>query len=113
MKGISMVKVALLAGGLGTRLSDEMESRPKPMLRVGEYPILWHMMKYFFCFYFSDFFVATGYKGEIIKNDFCSCHTFFDSILWCEIKTAYAETSRLQSTEYSMSIFSGFPVFLF
>lgn len=69
-----MVKVALLAGGLGTRLSEETELRPKPMVQIGEYPILWHIMKYFSCFHFNDFYVATGYREEIIKDYFCNYH---------------------------------------
>jgi len=81
MKGISMVKVALLAGGLGTRLSEETESRPKPMVQIGEYPILWHIMKYFSCFHFNDFYVATGYKEEIIKNYFCNYHATCGSMM--------------------------------
>jgi glucose-1-phosphate cytidylyltransferase len=62
------MKVALLAGGLGTRLAEETESRPKPMVEIGGRPILWHIMKYFAHFGHRDFVIALGYKGEHIKR---------------------------------------------
>ncbi len=76
-----MTKIVLLAGGLGTRLSEETELRPKPMVQVGEYPILWHIMKYFACFDFKDFYVALGYKEEVIKEYFASYHQTFGSMM--------------------------------
>lgn len=75
-----MTKVALLAGGLGTRLSEETDVKPKPMVAVGDRPILWHIMKYFSCFGLEDFFVATGYKGEIIKSYFTNYRMIDGSI---------------------------------
>jgi glucose-1-phosphate cytidylyltransferase len=64
------MKVAILAGGLGTRLSEETVVRPKPMVEVGEQPILWHIMKHYSHFGFKDFVIALGYKGEYIKRYF-------------------------------------------
>jgi glucose-1-phosphate cytidylyltransferase len=64
------VKVVILAGGLGTRLSEETASRPKPMVEIGERPILWHIMKTYSHFGFSDFVVCLGYKGYVIKEYF-------------------------------------------
>jgi glucose-1-phosphate cytidylyltransferase len=64
------MKVGILAGGLGTRLSEETELRPKPMVEIGSQPILWHIMKYYEHFGFRDFAVALGYKGEYIKRWF-------------------------------------------
>jgi glucose-1-phosphate cytidylyltransferase len=64
------MKVVLLAGGLGTRLREETEYRPKPMVEVGGRPILWHIMKNFSCFGLTEFVVCTGYKGEMIKEYF-------------------------------------------
>ena len=64
------MKVVILAGGLGTRLAEETEIKPKPMIEIGGYPILWHIMKHYAHYGFKDFFVALGYKGEIIKRYF-------------------------------------------
>lgn len=62
------MKVAILAGGLGSRLSEETEVKPKPMVEIGEIPILWHIMSYYATYSFRDFVVALGYKGEVIKR---------------------------------------------
>ncbi len=62
------VKVAILAGGKGTRISEETELRPKPMVEIGGRPILWHIMKQYYHFGFSEFAIALGYKGEHIKR---------------------------------------------
>jgi glucose-1-phosphate cytidylyltransferase len=64
------MKVALLAGGLGTRLTEETETKPKPMAEVGGRPILWHIMKSYASRGFKEFVVALGYKGEVIKRYF-------------------------------------------
>lgn len=64
------IKVVILCGGLGTRLREETEFRPKPMVNIGSRPILWHIMKYFSQFGCQDFVLALGYKGEMIKNYF-------------------------------------------
>jgi len=64
------MKVVLLAGGLGTRLREETEIKPKPMVEVGGHPILWHIMKRYAAFGYVDFIVCAGYKGEVIKNWF-------------------------------------------
>ena len=62
------MKVAILAGGLGSRLAEETEIRPKPMVEIGSMPILWHIMKYYGHFGYDDFVIALGYKGEVIKK---------------------------------------------
>jgi glucose-1-phosphate cytidylyltransferase len=62
------VKVIILAGGLGTRISEETANKPKPMVLLDDKPILWHLMSIFAKQGFSDFVVATGYKGEIIQS---------------------------------------------
>lgn len=64
------MKVALLAGGLGTRLAEETELKPKPMVEIGGRPILWHIMKHYSHFGFQEFCVALGYRGEVIKRYF-------------------------------------------
>ncbi len=62
------MKVALLAGGLGTRLAEETVTRPKPMVEIGNQPILWHIMRHYGHYGFDDFVIALGYKGEYIKR---------------------------------------------
>jgi len=62
------VKVAILAGGLGSRLQEETEIKPKPMVEIGGRPILWHIMKIYAAHGFNDFLVALGYKGDYIKR---------------------------------------------
>ena len=64
------MKVILLAGGLGTRLSEETSLKPKPMVEVGGMPILWHIMKIYSSYGYNDFIVCLGYKGYIIKEYF-------------------------------------------
>lgn len=64
------MKVVLLAGGLGTRMREETEFRPKPMVEVGGKPVLWHIMKIFASYGHTEFIICAGYKGEQIKNYF-------------------------------------------
>ncbi len=68
------MKVVILAGGLGTRLSEETELRPKPMVEIGHRPILWHIMKHYAHHGFEEFFLALGYKGEQVKRYFLDYH---------------------------------------
>jgi glucose-1-phosphate cytidylyltransferase len=64
------VKTLILAGGFGSRLAEETEVRPKPMVEIGGQPILWHIMKMYSAYGFEDFVIALGYKGEYIKKYF-------------------------------------------
>ena len=64
------MKVVILAGGLGTRISEESHLRPKPMITIGDQPILWHIMKYYSAFGYNDFVICCGYKGHMIKEYF-------------------------------------------
>jgi len=64
------MKVAILAGGVGSRLSEETQLKPKPMVEIGGRPILWHIMKHYSHFGFNEFVIALGYKGEQIKKYF-------------------------------------------
>ena len=74
------MKVVLLAGGLGTRLTEETEIRPKPMIEIGGRPILWHIMKHYAHYGFQEFLVALGYKGEYIKRYFLDYYTLNGSM---------------------------------
>lgn len=62
------MKVAILAGGFGSRLAEETEIKPKPMVEIGGRPILWHIMMHYSFYGFNDFVIALGYKGEVIKK---------------------------------------------
>ena len=62
------MKVVILAGGLGTRISEESHLRPKPMIEIGNMPILWHILKYYSHFGLSEFVICCGYKGMSSKN---------------------------------------------
>jgi len=64
------MKVVILCGGMGTRLREETEFRPKPMVKIGTKPILWHIMKHYACHGFNEFVLCLGYKGEVIKEYF-------------------------------------------
>ena len=66
------MKVVILAGGLGTRLSEETALRPKPMVEIGGMPIIWHIMKLYSYFGFNDFVICCGYKGYYIKEYFAN-----------------------------------------
>src|ERR1700741_3874935 len=66
------MKVVILAGGLGTRLSEETDIRPKPMVEIGGKPILWHIMKIYSHYGYNEFIVCLGYKGHVIKEYFAN-----------------------------------------
>jgi glucose-1-phosphate cytidylyltransferase len=69
---ISDLKVVILAGGRGTRLTEETSSRPKPMVEIGGRPILWHIMKIYSQYGANDFIICLGYKGYMIKEYFAN-----------------------------------------
>lgn len=64
------MKVVILCGGLGTRLAEETQTKPKPMVKIGNKPIVWHIIKYYKYFGFNNFILATGYKSRILENYF-------------------------------------------
>jgi glucose-1-phosphate cytidylyltransferase len=66
------MKTVILAGGYGTRISEESSVRPKPMVEIGNKPILWHIMKIYACYDIHDFIICCGYKGEVIKQYFAN-----------------------------------------
>jgi glucose-1-phosphate cytidylyltransferase len=68
------MKTVILAGGLGTRLSEETVVKPKPMVEIGGKPILWHIMSTYWVHGFNEFIIALGYKGEVIKEYFLNYH---------------------------------------
>ena len=69
---LSIMKVVLLAGGLGTRISEESQYKPKPMIEIGGKPILWHIMKEYSYYGFNEFIICAGYKQHVIKDWFAN-----------------------------------------
>jgi len=78
--GKAIVKVVILAGGFGTRLGKEIDTTPKPMVMIGERPILWHIMKHYAHYGFKEFFIALGYKGDVIKRYFLDYYTLYGNL---------------------------------
>lgn len=74
------MKVVILAGGLGTRLSEETDLKPKPMIEIGGRPILWHIMKSYSYWGFNEFVILTGYKSHVIKEYFINYYTRYSDI---------------------------------
>ncbi len=70
------MKVIILAGGMGTRISEESYLKPKPMIEIGGLPILWHIMKYYSSFGYHEFIICCGYKGHLIKEYFADYYLY-------------------------------------
>ncbi len=74
------MKTVILAGGMGTRLSEETITRPKPMVEIGEHPILWHLMNFYAAQGMREFVLALGYKGDMIKEYFLNFYALNNSL---------------------------------
>ena len=75
-----VMKAVILAGGLGTRISEETYIKPKPMIEIGGMPLLWHIMKTYSFYGINDFIICCGYKAEVIKEyflNYCSLNSDF------------------------------------
>lgn len=97
------MKVAILAGGYGTRLAEETEIRPKPMVEIGGKPILWHIMMHYAHYGFKDFVIALGYKGEAIKKymvDYCS----LNSDLTIDLKSGKIHTEQGDKPDWMVKL---------
>jgi glucose-1-phosphate cytidylyltransferase len=86
------MKVGILGGGLGTRLTEETEVRPKPMVEIGGKPILWHIMRHYLRHGFNHFVIALGYKGEYIKRYMVDYRTYNDSNLTVDMHNGEVKT---------------------
>jgi glucose-1-phosphate cytidylyltransferase len=97
------MEVVILAGGLGTRLSEETDIKPKPMVEVGGKPILWHIMKIYESYGFNNFTLALGYKGEVIKDYFINYHAY-SSDLAIKLKNGEVSFSNRVSEDWNVSL---------
>lgn len=74
------MKVVILAGGLGTRISEESHLKPKPMIEIGDRPILWHIMKFYSSYGYNEFIICLGYKGNLIKRFFADYYLYTSNV---------------------------------
>src|SRR5262245_13752954 len=89
------MRAVLLAGGLGTRLAEETEVRPKPMVEIGGRPILWHIMSHFATYRITEFVVALGYKSEVVKRFFIEYTRYLGSL---SVNLTHGEVTHLEET---------------
>ena len=94
------MKVVVLCGGLGTRLREETEYRPKPMVEIGGRPILWHIMKLYAHRGFSDFVLCLGYRGNTIKDYFLNYEAMNNDFTIC-----LGQQSKIQFNEWGRPLF--------
>jgi glucose-1-phosphate cytidylyltransferase len=97
------MKIIILCGGLGTRLSEETQVKPKPMVEIGGRPILWHIMKIYERHGFNDFMLALGYKGEVIKDYFLNYHARL-SDLTVHLKNGQIDYSNPTAEDWRVSL---------
>ena len=97
------MKVILLAGGFGTRLSEYTESLPKPMVTIGGKPILWHIMKYYAHFGHNQFYVALGYKAEVVKEYFLHYRTI-NTDFTVNLKSGEVNTHQQDEVDWEVTL---------
>lgn len=99
------MKTVILSGGIGYRLKEETEFKPKPMVLIGNKPILWHIMKIYSHFGFNDFIIALGYKGDYIKDYFLN-QNYFQHDFTLHTKTGRTKIHRESVTERGVDDFN-------
>ena len=97
------MKVVILAGGLGTRLSEETDLRPKPMVEIGGKPILWHIMKIYSYYGFNDFVILSGYKSHVIKEYFINYYNRYSDIT-VDMNTNTVEVHKTRNEPWRVTI---------
>ena len=97
------MKVVILAGGYGTRLSEETSLKPKPMVEIGEEPILWHIMKIYSHYGYNDFVICLGYKGNVIKDYFINYHRMHSN-LTVDVNNDSITTSESRSEKWKVQV---------
>ena len=108
------MKVVILAGGFGTRISEESHLRPKPMVEIGGMPMLWHIMKYYASFGYSDFIVCAGYKQSVIKEWFADYYINHSDVTFdfsarerITVHTSHSEPWRVTVVDTGLSTMTG------
>ena len=97
------MKVVILAGGFGTRLSEETHLRPKPMVDIGDKPILWHIMKIYSSYGYNDFVICLGYKGYMIKEYFAN-YFMHQSDITIDLINNSIETHHSQAEPWKVTL---------
>lgn len=97
------MKVVLFAGGLGTRISEETDIRPKPMVEIGGKPILWHIMKIYSHYGFNDFIICLGYKGYVIKEYFMN-YFLHNSDIKIDLENNHMEILGTRSESFKVTL---------
>src|SRR5437762_14340173 len=97
------MKTVILAGGYGTRLAEETDLVPKPMVEIGGRAILYHIMKHYSCFGFKEFLIALGYKGEIVKKYFID-YTRLQNDLTIRFGTGDVEVHRGSREDWTVHL---------
>lgn len=97
------MKVAILAGGAGSRLAEETHVRPKPMVEIGGYPILWHIIRHYFHYGHKEFVIALGYKGDVIKE---YMRTYYENNanMKVDLKTGEVEIKNSHDLDWSVEL---------
>lgn len=107
------MKVVLLAGGYGTRISEESHLKPKPMIEIGEKPILWHIMKYYSAFGFHEFIICLGYKQYIVKEFFADYFLHTSDVTFdlannkMEVHNNYSEPWKVTLVDTGLNTMTG------
>lgn len=97
------MKVVILAGGLGTRLSEETDVKPKPMVEIGGKPILWHIMKLYSSYGFNEFIICLGYKGYVIKEYFAN-YFLHNADVTFDMNSNYMEVHRRKAEPWMVTL---------
>lgn len=97
------MKVGILAGGYGSRLAEETEIKPKPMVEIGGHPILWHIMMLYSQYGYNEFAIALGYKGEVIKKYMVDYHSL-SSNMTVDLKDGKVETHGAQTPDWKVDL---------
>ncbi|MCL4377188.1 MAG: glucose-1-phosphate cytidylyltransferase [Actinobacteria bacterium] len=97
------MKVVILAGGLGTRISEESHLKPKPMIEIGDKPIIWHIMKIYSSYGFNDFIICLGYKGFLIKEYFAN-YFLHNSDITVNLKNNHIEVLHTHTESFNITM---------